>query len=320
VKKMLIKIAKLFITISLLVYLFSKLNISALPERIEAIRWLPFFLGILLGHVDRILMALKWRFLIQSSGVVIAPSKAMIITYMGNFAGQFLPAGLGGDVARIFLLRNLKLSVTEVTSSIAVERILGLTALVVTSILSLFVGRLWGIQTPPRLDWMLLGILAFMLLFILLSFTPLFKHSAKWNFRLAERFSLLNKIYRVVECYQQYSKRKGTLTIFFLLSMLEVLTVTVIFYLCSKALYIDIALVQLLMVIPVVLIIQRIPISINGIGVQEGVLGYYFLQLGESLESAILLSLILRVLQVIVLSPGGFFYLIKFRTPSSANV
>jgi uncharacterized protein (TIRG00374 family) len=320
VKKSLLKIAKLLVTISLLVYLFSKLNLSVLPERIEAIRWMPFFLCILLGHADRILMALKWRFLIQSSGVTITASKAMIITYMGNFAGQFLPAGLGGDIARIFLLRNLKLPVTEVAGSIAVERILGLTALVITSILSLFAGRLWGIRAPNRMGWMLFGILALIVLFMLLSFSPLFKKSAQWRIRFSERFSLIKKIYHVVECYQQYSRRRGTLIIFFLLSMLEVLTVTVIFYLCCKALYIELGLVQMLMVIPVVLIIQRIPISINGIGVQEGLLGYYFLQLGESLESAIVLSIILRVLQVIILSPGGFFYLIKFRTPSSANV
>jgi len=318
--KLIFKIAKLLVTLALLAYLFSKLDISVLSERIEEIRWLPFLLCILFGHADRILMALKWRLLIMSSGVRISRVASMIVTYMGNFAGQFLPGGVGDDIARIFLLRNLNLSVTEVTSSIAIERILGLTALLSTSLVSLFAGQFWGFQTPPRLDWMLLGILVLMLTLILLSFTPLLKHFEKWNLRFIERFSLLNKIYRVVESYQQYSQRKRILAIFFFLSVLEVMVVTLIFYLGCRALNINLALVQLLIVIPIVLILQRIPVSINGIGVQEGLLGYYFLQLGESLESAILLSIILRVLQVIVLAPGGFFYLVKLRNLSSVDV
>jgi glycosyltransferase 2 family protein len=317
--KLMFTFAKLFVTIILIAYLFSKLNFSVLSEKIETVRWLPLFLCVLVGHADRLIMAFKWRFLIQSSGVSITLVISVIITYMGNFAGQFLPAGVGEDITRIFLLRNLRLPATEVTSSIAVERIFGLTALLVTSLLSLFAGRLWGVQTPPRLGWILMGILAFMLIFVLLSFTLLIKHAEKWHLRFIEKYSLVTKIYRVIESYHRYSKRKKILTTFFLLSIIEVIFVTVVFYFGCQALYIDIAFVQLLMVIPIVLLVQRIPVSINGIGVQEGMMGYYFLKLGHSLESAVLLSLMLRVIQVIILAPGGFFYILRLRRLSSVD-
>lgn len=306
--------AKLLVSLALLAYLFSKVNLPALTEKIEAIYWLPLFFVFLVGHADRILMALKWRLLVQSSGLTITPTAAVINTYMGNFAGQFLPAGVGGDIVRIFLLRNLKMPTAEVTSSIAIERILGLLALVVTAILSVFTGRLLGIHVPPRLEWTVLSIFVFVILLILLSFMPWWKHVPKWALRFTERFSVLNKINRLVECYQQYSQRKNILTIFFFLSVVEVVVVTVIFHLGCKALYIDISLVQLLTVIPIVLIISRIPVSINGIGIQEGLLGYYFVILGESLENAILLSICFRLLEIAILAPGGLLiWIVKNR-------
>lgn len=302
---------KLLVSSVLIGYLLSRTDLSIVFKKIETIHWIPLLSVILIAHADRILMALKWRLLVQSSGLTITPTAAVINTYMGNFAGQFLPAGLGGDIVRIFMLRKLRMPTVEVTSSIAIERIFGLLALVVTAILSVFTGRLLRTHVPPRLEWTVLSIFLFVMLLILLSFMPWWKHIPKWALRFTERFSVLNKINRLVECYQKYSQRKNILTIFFFLSVVEVVVVTVIFYLGCKALYIDISLVQLLTFIPIVLIIQRIPISINGIGIQEGLLGYYLVLFGESLENAILLSIIFRLLEIITFAPGGLLIWIE---------
>ena len=57
------------------------------------------------------------------------------------------------------------------------------------------------------------------------------------------------------------------------------------------------------------LLVLRIPISISGVGVQEGLLGTYFVYLGYSLESAVLLSVLLRLLGILVTGPGGLLFL-----------
>jgi hypothetical protein len=74
-----------------------------------------------------------------------------------------------------------------------------------------------------------------------------------------------------------------------------------------RALHIDIGLQPLMLIVPVSLILQRIPISVNGLGVQEGVLGYFFMTAGYGRDTGLALSFAFRILELGILIPGGFF-------------
>ena len=93
--------------------------------------------------------------------------------------------------------------------------------------------------------------------------------------------------------------------------MLEVVVVTLSFYFAAEAMALKISLLQLLVSVPLILILARIPVSVSGIGVFEAVVALFFVQFGESISHATIYGFLLRILQLFVLLPGGFLYLMK---------
>ena len=144
---------RLVVTLSLVAFLISRIDFKRLPETISSIYWLPLVIAFGFGHVDRFLMALKWRLLIKPQGLSVSVSDAITTTYMGNFGGQFLPGGIGTDVVRIYLLRKLNLPTISVAVSILLERVLGLYAHILVALIALAIAKSGVVAIPEKLSW-----------------------------------------------------------------------------------------------------------------------------------------------------------------------
>jgi uncharacterized protein (TIRG00374 family) len=300
---------RLLVTLLLVGFLISRIDFKRLPETISSIYWLPLIVAFGFGHVDRLLMALKWRLLIKSQGLSVSVSDAVTTTYMGNFGGQFLPGGIGTDVIRVYLLRKLHLPTISVAASILLERLLGLYAHIVVALMALGVATLGVVFISDKLAWTIILLFLFYTIAFALSFAP-------WAERLLEtcnkRFPnsrYLHKALVGVTSYRLYRKNKATLVMFFFLSMLEVVVVTLVFYFAAEAMALKISLIQLLVSVPLTLILARIPVSISGIGVFESIIALFFVQFGESINHAAIYGFLMRILEFFVLLPGAFLYL-----------
>ena len=53
---------------------------------------------------------------------------------------------------------------------------------------------------------------------------------------------------------------------------------------------IPIGFAELAVIVPITLIVQMLPVSMNGFGVREATFGFYFTRLGLPLESALVVS------------------------------
>ena len=302
---------RLVVTLSLVAFLISRIDFKRLPETISSIYWLPLVIAFGFGHVDRFLMALKWRLLIKPQGLSVSVSDAITTTYMGNFGGQFLPGGIGTDVVRIYLLRKLNLPTISVAVSILLERVLGLYAHILVALIALVIAKSGVVVIPEKLSW------AIVLLFLLytvgfaISFAPWAEGLLETCSKRFPHLRYLHKALAGVKSYRLYRNNKSTLITFFALSMLEVVVVTLSFYFAAEAMALKISILQLLVSVPLILILARIPVSVSGIGVFEAVVALFFVQFGESISHAAIYGFLLRILQLFVLLPGGFLYLME---------
>jgi glycosyltransferase 2 family protein len=314
---------RLLVTLSLVGFLISRIDFKRLPETISSLYWLPLIVAFGFGHVDRLLMALKWRFLIKSQGLSVSVSDAIRTTYMGNFGGQFLPGGIGTDVVRVYLLRKLHLPTISVATSILLERLLGLYAHIVVALVAVGVARLGVVSISDKLAWTIILVSVLYTIGFALSFAP-------WVERLLEtcdkRFPnarYLHKALVGVRSYRSYRKNKATLVSFFFLSVLEVVVLTLIFYFAAEAMALKISIIQLLVSVPLTMILARLPVSIHGIGVFEAIVALFFVQFGESINHAAIYGFLMRILEFFVLLPGAFLYLTeksRIRNESGSEV
>jgi uncharacterized membrane protein YbhN (UPF0104 family) len=130
-----------------------------------------------------------------------------------------------------------------------------------------------------------------------------------------------NKVVRLLwdiyESYSTYSDKPLRLFVFFLFSLLENLFPILWTYLLVLAFNIDVDLVHVFILVPIILILVRIPVSFDGIGVQE--LGFVYLLsfAGVVATEAFVLGVFSHFIAIISVLPGAFLY--AFAGLSSSN-
>jgi hypothetical protein len=108
---------------------------------------------------DRVLMALKWRLLLNVGGARLPASSVIRIYYQGWLVGAFLPTHIGGDLLRAHLVAQRTGLVHPVFASIAMEKVIGLISAVNGAIVGGVLHGHW-LQPDRGTRWTGLGVLA----------------------------------------------------------------------------------------------------------------------------------------------------------------
>jgi glycosyltransferase 2 family protein len=147
---------RLAITAVILAILAMGIDMRESARAIAAIdrRLLALVLGLV--AVDRAVMILRWLLLLRAAGIPIATRDAARLFLVSSFVGSFLPAGVGGDAARAYGLARESTSASEALASVAVDRVLGVMAIVVMAIVGVVAWR--PAQGDPRVIWAIAGL------------------------------------------------------------------------------------------------------------------------------------------------------------------
>jgi uncharacterized membrane protein YbhN (UPF0104 family) len=80
----------------------------------------------LLFAVSRLAVVWRWHILLLSGGVDIRFKNSLALTFMGLFAGNFLPTTIGGDVVRLAGAMQMGFDRAVSLASIAADRLIGM--------------------------------------------------------------------------------------------------------------------------------------------------------------------------------------------------
>ena len=90
-------------------------------------------------------------------------------------------------------------------------------------------------------------------------------------------------------------------------------------YSVCRAMGFDIPFWSFIIFIPVIVALARIPLSIGGFGVTEGLFVYFFAFVGVSGSEAFILGLAAHVLALLAVLPGFFYCAVSAHTPGPAR-
>lgn len=306
-------VVQILISMVLIILLLRWINIGDMLSLLKNINLLYLALLLVLISFDRIFMAYKWHLLLKVKDTSISFSSAVKSYYIGTFIGFFLPATVGGDIVRILKLRSARKKGTDVLSSVILERMLGLiAAAILAPIAILFLISFFELDI-----WIFLviaGVLLFLfIILMLIPFNEFIFQKINKNQRLA-RSLLFNKFKKLYQSYAEYKNHRSLLVLFLILSILEQLIPVVANYLACRALNLSIPFIYFLLIIPLVQLISKIPISFEGFGINEGLLVYFFALLGLSGTGAFTIGLLGHISIMIAALPGLYFYIKDIRT------
>jgi glycosyltransferase 2 family protein len=274
-------------------------------------------LAFLVVTIDRLLMAYKW-------GLLLRPHKRSVplllncqIYCSAAFMGTFLPATVGADAIRLILLRRIGLDPHIAVASIVAERMIGFIAALVTGIVGAALLH-WAGYVPGRLTLffaagtLMLGGAA--LGFVLAMTDTGFRLAIGWLPAriLDSRFGEICR--RLHGAYSAYRGTPGVLLVFFLLTLLEQLVSITFTWVLARALGLDVSILLIAGIVPLAVLITRMPITIAGIGVVEGALVALLGLGGIQAADAVAVSVLIRLVQILGYVPWWLTLALRERT------
>jgi glycosyltransferase 2 family protein len=262
----------------------------------------PWYVVVLLlfNTADRALMTFKWAWLLRCRGVHLPFLRGMRIYCASMIWGMFLPATMGADVIRAVKTSAIGLNSHEIVASIVIERMLGFLASLLCGLVGLVLLSFFsGVDGRFDFLWWLGGaaLLGTVILFAA-SFTQrvydFLHHHLLYRFRHQK---IMEKFRQFHSTYRAYREHKRSLATFFGLTLIEQLGPMLHSWLVAQSLGIDVGLPFIAGAVPLALLISRIPISIGGYGVYDGVFILLMSLAGVHATEAISISLVGRLME-----------------------
>ncbi|HEY2789674.1 MAG TPA: lysylphosphatidylglycerol synthase transmembrane domain-containing protein [Gaiellales bacterium] len=255
-----------------------------------------------------VLMALRWQMLLAAKSVPVPLGWLVRRYFVALFAGQFLPAAIGGDAVRVVELGRRTGDAPEAVASVLIDRLVGLVSLVVLAAVAVAVsgaGRRPGVVAAEAA----FGAAAAAVLAMLFS-SSLRGAVARWLEPRAagRRLAVGRRFYDALHAYREH--RATLLAVGLLALVVQVLRVGVIWMLV-RALSLDVPDSVVLLAGPVVFAALALPVSLNGIGVREAVF-VYFLHGHAGRPQAIALGLAFFAVGTLTALGGAAVLVVRF--------
>lgn len=321
-KDRLIFLLKVFISLGLIIYLFSRVELEKVAGAIGSANYWYLFLALALYFLAIGLNVAKWRYLLQAQGLPIPFLGVVRHTLVGLFFANLPLAMVAGDIARGYdLARHISGRQAEVAVSVVVDRLVGLSSFIVVAAIMLAYA-VFGLGRAD-LAWLMATVTVVLMAFIA-GFAALLSRRLRG---LVERMfgwgpvTRFGGLYRSLSgAVQVYRAGTGVLAVAFALALLGVLTTTVVNWLAANAVQAGIPFLWVLVFNPLTPIAQFIPSIASGLGVNQGVFVGLYSAIGRvaSPEGALAMSLVIQVIIYLASLPGGVLWWRKRRVASPA--
>lgn len=291
-------------SLGLLILLFTQIDVGDFVILLADVRLLPALAAFLVGLSLLAMAAWRWRRLIGPE--LGAPYAVFLkLTFVGAFAGLFLPGTIGNEAVRLMGLARVSGETAKAAASVVVDRLLSLFA---QFALALLLIAFAPAGVPGDLSiWAAAGLLC-MLAGAALSMSRRFHDIALRLIARSPLKGLAGPAAKALDALETYRNPQ---------LMLEAVALAFVFqaqraiflWICAQALGSDIGVMALLIALPVVSIIELAPVTVAGIGAREAGFAFVLAQFGVAPAEAVAMSLLAFLLGTVLASlPGAWWF------------
>ena len=300
---------KLLVSIGLFAFLFQRVRIDQFEAVLASAdrRWLAAAFALLVA--SNLLGAFQWSRLLKVVDIHIPLWKVTAYYHVGLFFNNFLPANIGGDIARVSDASRHAPSKTAALSAVMMDRLIGTVALAGLAL----------VTTLPAIDRFhlslvylaLIGFFALSVALVWAVFHPALLPALE---RLLARVGLGHMGPHLDDLAERLAGYRGQRWLFARLLAVGMVTQVsriLVHALVARALMIDVPLIYFFLFVPLLAVIVSLPISLNGIGIREGAGIVLFGLVGVDRAHAFSLQFTTYLLAVAVSLLGGLVFLIR---------
>jgi uncharacterized protein (TIRG00374 family) len=298
------RLLRVLISLIVLAIVVAGIGADHLLDALRTINPLWFLIAVLIHLLGVAIRAYRWSMLIAALGSPVPFGRLFYLYMAGTFFNTFLPTGIGGDVVKIIELAPER-GGAEAFSSVFADRLIGVLG---SALIALAVAIADPGDVPEPVVIAVIAISVGVLLASWLLTQRRLLDRLIWQHRFADKLPGAAKLKKVSTALTSYSI--GALARATLISLPFTLTLIVSQYALAIGLGIDAPLRYFALFIPMVALVQLLPISFNGLGVREGTVQVLFGSVGIADAQAVAMSLLYYVVRVGIGLIGGLMYLI----------
>jgi uncharacterized membrane protein YbhN (UPF0104 family) len=271
-----------FLSIGIMIYLLSRVGWGEAWQTIRQLTAWRILLVLVLVFISRLATFGRWHTLLKDQTPTLDIIDTLKLTFAGLFASNVLPTTIGGDVLRLAGAVRLGLSTSLAAASLVVDRLVGMTGM------------------------------ALMLPFSLPSLSAYLQSrnlsSPAGSMALPFFSRLMNGVRKVLENLRFWSKHPLILLKALGFTLIHQACIYLIILILIEGMGETLSVWQIGGIWSLTYFISLLPISINGLGLQEvTITNLYTLLGGLSPTASISLALILRLVWLVGSLPGAFF-------------
>lgn len=300
------------VSASMIWFVFRRLDWASVGAILAHADWRYLAVASVLTMLPVFLLAARWQIFVRQQGISVSGKCVFFLTWAGQFFNTVLPGNTGGDFVKIFhLCRIAPDHKAGAVASVVIDRLTALAAL-----LALAACALVRQPIPDLLaGWSLPA-------WVPVAAAGLALAAAVAGFALWSRLRVRERIGGFIAAMKVGARPGVPLAAGLALALAIHLFSFFLFYLFSRALGFSITYSDTLIFLPVLLTLMLLPVTVNGHGLREIVLIYYFQTLhifptaggpGGAAEFVVSLSLVTVANELLWSLPGGIVYMLRFR-------
>jgi uncharacterized protein (TIRG00374 family) len=265
-----------------------------------------------------LITAFRWQELLKALDIQLPIERTFILNMVGAFYNTFMPGSTGGDVLKAYYVARQTHHRTRAVMSVIVDRIIGLLALIVLGgTMAAVAVYKWHVPQAGRVALTAAGLIALTALGLLVYYVPLLRRACglDWFMRKLPR-----QVHQAQEAMHLYGKRPGLATAALLVSFPVHGVVITSALLAGVAFGLHIPLYYYWTVVPVTVLVGALPLAPQGAGVMEFFAIKLLEPIGCTVAEAVVLTMSIRLVQVLWNLAGGVFVLRGgYHTPTASE-
>jgi glycosyltransferase 2 family protein len=312
---------KIFISLGLIAFSFSRVDFPTVAAQLARAQPLYFVLALLFYILAIVVNGAKWQVLLRAQGVQVPFGAVLRFIFAGFFFNNFLPANVGGDVVRGFGLARYTDRGADAAVSVIVDRVIGLMAYMTTAAFAAFIAvNLTGHEELQQVEWVAALALVVLAAGFALLLSRRLRDIITRIFQLHFLAPLAPLWGRVSDAFGAYRFRYAALAAAFGIGLLGIACTTFVNWVLSQSMGGGMSLAAIALFNPLIALVGMVPVSIGGIGVNQAAYPFFYGLAGVPAAHALAVSILMQAIMFLGSLPGGVLWLVgKRQQPAAAR-
>ena len=299
---------KIGVSAALMVFLLRKISLPDLERLIRAMDPVLLVSAVVVFMASNVAGWLQWHVLLSASGIRAGQARTFGFYNIGLFFNNFLPANIGGDAVKVYDVTRLGAGVYQVIAVTLLDRLLGVFSLCLLAIVAdlFLVAR----ESSPYVYYLALFV-ACMLPAAGFYFVGALGNAFRRAVLRVRPLALDRRITSVLDHLSPFKGRRALVVrlVFFSLFIQTLRVMTHVLVGMAMGVTVDrVVLCQFFVFVPILSLAMIPPITINGLGIREGLGILLFAQAGIGRTDAFAMEFLTYIISVVASLLGlGFF-------------